>query len=289
MEIPKISYHGGHSGQFCDHAEPNTTLEQVVEAYIAAEFKHFALTEHQPRTNEFLYPEEKEAGHDSLHLITGFARYIKTARELQERFSDVANILVGFETEWCGENAFEMTEWIRKREYPDFLVGSVHHVNGIPIDFDKANYERAIEVCGSKDQLYADYFNAQMQLMREIKPEVIGHFDLIKIFAGEFQPSQEVLDLARRNINWAVKYGAIFEVNSRAFKKGLTEPYPGRVFLQMIKEEGGEVTLGDDSHGPGQVGLFYERSVPIVAEYFDHVIAFERPDYELLKIPIPIK
>lgn len=48
--------HHSHSGQFCAHAKG--TLEEMVQAAIAKGFHTFALTEHIPRGDGDLYPEE---------------------------------------------------------------------------------------------------------------------------------------------------------------------------------------------------------------------------------------
>lgn len=48
--------HHSHSGQFCAHAQDN--LENVVKAAIARKMQILALTEHMPREQQDLYPEE---------------------------------------------------------------------------------------------------------------------------------------------------------------------------------------------------------------------------------------
>ena len=48
--------HHSHSGQFCNHAM--NTLEEVVKNAIARKMEVFALTEHMPREDNDLYPEE---------------------------------------------------------------------------------------------------------------------------------------------------------------------------------------------------------------------------------------
>lgn len=48
--------HHSHSGQFCAHARD--TLEEVVQAAIAKGTRVLALTEHMPREQQDLYPEE---------------------------------------------------------------------------------------------------------------------------------------------------------------------------------------------------------------------------------------
>ena len=51
--------HHSHSGQFCDHAE--NTLEEVVQTAVSKHMGLYALTEHMPRGEEDLYPEEVPA------------------------------------------------------------------------------------------------------------------------------------------------------------------------------------------------------------------------------------
>ena len=48
--------HHSHSGQFCGHAE--NTLEEVIQSAISRKMDLYAMTEHMPRDDEDLYPEE---------------------------------------------------------------------------------------------------------------------------------------------------------------------------------------------------------------------------------------
>lgn len=48
--------HHSHSGQFCSHGED--TLEVIVRTAIQKKMQTFALTEHMPREDTDLYPEE---------------------------------------------------------------------------------------------------------------------------------------------------------------------------------------------------------------------------------------
>ncbi len=58
MRTAIFSFHGGHSGEFCRHAEGR--LEEVVRAARAAGFSHFGISEHMPRERpEFLYADEE--------------------------------------------------------------------------------------------------------------------------------------------------------------------------------------------------------------------------------------
>lgn len=64
--------HHSHSGQFCAHAQD--TLEAVVEAAIEKKMQVFAFTEHMPRENRDLYPEEVAVTNKNLLSQHGLIR-----------------------------------------------------------------------------------------------------------------------------------------------------------------------------------------------------------------------
>lgn len=163
----------------------------------------------------------------------------------------------------------------------EFLVGSIHHVNNIPIDFDKPTYDRAVASCSEENEdaqeaFLLAYFEAQYELLHQFKPEIIGHFDLCRLYCPSlrFRDYPLVWEKIQRNIRYAVGYGALFEVNAAAFRKKWDTAYPGPdaievceslshaanlIFCQAILGAGGRFALSDDSHGPSYVGLNYHR------------------------------
>lgn len=128
----------------------------------------------------------------------------------------------------------------------EFLVGSVHHVNEIPIDFDRATFQRALESLASPsstepvgatgmEALLCRYFDAQYSLLDQFRPEVVGHLDLCRLYSPELQFKDFPLALKKlkRNIAFAVEYGALVELNAAAFRKGWDAAYPGRDVLKV--------------------------------------------------------
>ena len=85
------------------------------------------------------------------------------------------------------------------------------------------------------DSLYEGYYDAQYQLLVEIRPEVVGHFDLINMFSPAHPLSPALEAKICRNITAAVEYGALFELNSSAFRKGLPGAHPQADVVQVGK------------------------------------------------------
>ncbi|PLW11034.1 hypothetical protein PCANC_20503 [Puccinia coronata f. sp. avenae] len=260
-----ISLHS-HSGQFCKHA--TDTLESVIQTAVERGFISYGLTEHMPRDRpQDLYPEESEL--DPSELAEQFDRFIAEACRLKLLYSPKISLLVGVETELIDQsNTFDLLDRTlsRHQDNLDYLVGSVHHVNQIPIDFDKPLFDQAVLSLESTGQpiysLCERYFDAQYKLIDRYRPEVIGHFDLCLLFNPDLNLQAEPTVWAKieRNIKLAISYGALIEVNSASIRKGWSTPYPSQPILKLIISLGGRLTLSDDSHGLDRVGLNYNKS-----------------------------
>lgn len=117
-------------------------------------------------------------------------------------------------------------------------MGSIHHVNGIPIDFDHATYNKCLHSIAPtpKDSekvqeiFLSMYLDAQYELFRRFRPEIVGHMDLCRLYNPDLQFSDypSVWKRLERNIIYAIEYGALFEVNAAAFKKKWGSAYPAK-------------------------------------------------------------
>lgn len=101
----------------------------------------------------------------------------------------------------------------------------------VPIDYDRPMYEEAREKAGGTDErLFEDYFDAQLDMLEQLKPLVVGHFDLIRLKSDDMERSfttwPGVWNKILRNLDFIASYGGMLELNSAALRKGMTEPYP---------------------------------------------------------------
>lgn len=110
---------------------------------------------------------------------------------------------------------------------------------------------------GSLELLYQAYFDSQYEMLEKVKPEVVGHFDLIRMFTSDFPLSVEVWAKITRNIVLIKSFGGLVEVNSRGWKKDLKSAYPKKDILELMKQMEVKFTLSDDCHGPNDVGMHY--------------------------------
>jgi len=147
----------------------------------------------------------------------------------------------------------------------DYFMGSVHHVHSIPIDYDRAFYEKArAKAGGSDERLFEDYFDSQFEMLETMKPKVVGHFDLIRLLSdqpnADLKSIKGVWEKVTRNLKFIAEYGGLVEINTSALRKGLKEPYPTRSVVEEYLGMGGKLTLSDDSHGIVHIGTNYRRA-----------------------------
>ena len=264
VPVQKVSVHGGHSGQYCHHAK--NSLEEVVQAYIAAGYSWAGITEHMPPLNDSMrYPDEAESNISTEHLQHQFLRYFAEVRNLQKKYADRIRLFAAFETETYHGSASYVHKLVKATK-PDYIVGSVHHVGSIGIDVNRELYEEAKHKAGSTEHLYNQYFDLQYAMLQDLKPAVVGHFDLIRIFDDDYLDTLElpaVWSRIERNLGYIAEQGFILDFNLRGFDKAI-EQYPSVAVLKLALQLGIAVVPGDDSHGISSVGRNYERGIDVL-------------------------
>ena len=190
---------------------------------------------------------------------------------MKAKFEPQINLLIGLECDYISTLDLDQTkELLSAHPEIDYIVGSVHHVNGISIDFDQPTWKRAIRAAslGSRGStmhvdpitgavtlptvhiqvepipkyfanFYRAYFDAQYDVLRTLKPEVIGHFDLCLLWTPERslqgEEMDEVWEKVERNVKYAISYGALFEANSASLRKGWPTSYPSPDVLNVSR------------------------------------------------------
>jgi histidinol-phosphatase (PHP family) len=166
-----------------------------------------------------------------------YMEFLTTAADLKSKYQDQINLLIGIETDFVTPIDLQRTKaLLDSRQDIQYVVGSVHHVAGVSIDFDKSTYIRSVEHCANgtmgstmvscsssssssssdpewempaprnPDHVPSDeelelfltkYLDAQYEMIDALEPEVIGHFDLCLLFNPGYR-----LDGSGREVIW---------------------------------------------------------------------------------------
>jgi histidinol-phosphatase (PHP family) len=134
--------------------------------------------------------------------------------------------------------------------YPfDYVIGSVHQIGGWFFDFPE---EEETHLRRDSDSLYQEYFSLVEKAASSGLFNIIGHFDLIKIF--KIRPQTDVRILARQALQAIKDHGLALEINTNGRYKPVQEFYPEIKLMEVIQKMEIPFTLGSDAHESGVVG-----------------------------------
>ena len=94
-----------------------------------------------------------------------FASYVQEAQRLKEKYSDKIHIVIGCESEMVREESSEDVRKLAARHKLSYIMGSVHHVDGVPIDYDDATLAKVENKYGSTEALFVRYFELVKQMV----------------------------------------------------------------------------------------------------------------------------
>lgn len=249
-----FSLHGGHSNLSHGKGDP----EEFVEAAISKGMNGIGFSDHMLKTEKDCYIYNGERNSVGLKK---FPKYLQEIRRLKRKYSSKIKILLGFEVDYFPDEEKYIRDFIAKYTF-DYLVGSVHFVNGIPIDQDYETYDTAVNSCGGLLDFYIQYYKTVQKMIRMKCFQVIGHIDIVKIFNRKNNPeSLRLKKIIYETLRLMRKYKCLLDVNVAGYIKPKGELYPNQEILKMSKEAGVEVSYGDDSHDPKHVGRFFKRAL----------------------------
>ena len=106
-------------------------------------------------------------------------------------------------------------------------------------------------------------------MIKTLKPEIIGHFDLIRLFDNDYKQRLEEKTIKAkilRNLELIKKHNLIVELNVASLRKGEKEPYPSKSIRDIIKKHNIKMLCADDSHGIDSVGAKIYEGMEILRD-----------------------
>jgi histidinol-phosphatase (PHP family) len=254
--------HGGHSHEFNQHG--SSTLVQILDRAVERGFTTYGITGHAPPSEaRFLYPDEVEAGLDLARRADQFHQYAAAATRAADQYADRLTVLRGFEAEVVPSSSFvEDMRHLRDRFQFEYVVGSVHWVDDVPIDLTPERFLEVVERCGGLQHLLVRYYRLVAGMVDALRPEVLGHLDLPRLFSANeaAHRAPAVRAAVDEVLTLVAEAGILLEINTAGYRKGLGTPYPAQWTIGRARELGCHLTLSDDSHHVDHVGASYDEA-----------------------------
>lgn len=189
--------------------------------------------------------------HKSIYCKGGEAivEYKKRAAELKKEYEGKLEIFCGAE--------FDLYS-IDPREGYDYVIGSFHYLKEegklVGIDRNPREVQEVVDrYFGGNGLEFARHFYEQSVELVNIKPDIIGHFDLVTKHAktlGLFdEDSKEYQSLAIEAVREISKTVRIFELNTGCVSRGYREsPYLAPFIVKELKRLDCQITISSDCH-----------------------------------------
>lgn len=210
------------------------TMEAVVETALQKGFHTIGISDHS-----FTWFDEQYCMRRGSE-----AAYVAELRRLRERYAGQIDVLTGIEYDFAGDApALEA----------DYVIGSAHYVQiggeYLPVDEDAPHFRRLLEAAGGGLELAKRYFSELAEQTLRVRPDILGHFDLLTKFSMVEESDDAYRDCAREALLAVTPAVTAVEVNTGAMARGLRQsPYPADFLLRTILEAGGQVILSSDAH-----------------------------------------
>ncbi len=183
--------------------------------------------------------------------------YMKTMKELQERFADKIEILIGIELGMKDDLAKYLTDLTSYYSF-DYVIGSLHFIDGLDPYYPEYFEGK------SERQCYERYFELLLTNMQLIDCyDSLGHLDYIVRY-GPNQDKYFSYESYKDSINPILKKliqdNKALECNSGGYRNGLGRPNPSTDILTAYKNLGGKlITIGSDAHTPDYMADEFDK------------------------------
>ena len=150
----------------------------------------------------------------------------------------------------------------------DFLLGSVHFVDGLAVDGGPPRLIDAVGVEGA----WHRYFDVLADAARSGVFDVLSHPDLVKIF-GDRVPTFDYGPVA----DAIAEGGVAVEVSTAGLRKPVGELYPDGAFLRACHDRAVPITTASDAHVPQLVGRDFDLARALLESVgYETVTVFDR-------------
>ena len=174
----------------------------------------------------------------------------------------------------------------------DYIIASVHYIikDDVchPIDHSPAQQQVCMRDAfgGSVLDMAKCYFDLVGEHVAKVKPLFVGHYDVITKFSLMPEEDDAYRAIAADTLKEVLKICPYIEMNTGAISRGWRKvPYPGAYLLDVIKENGGHMVLGSDSHNLNNLTFQFDESVALLREAgIDHIAVYNGKGFDHMAI-----
>ncbi|MXV61315.1 PHP domain-containing protein [Natronorubrum sp. JWXQ-INN-674] len=243
------------------HAHTNYSdggfLKGMVQAADAAGLEGIGLTDHCTVSSR--------DGPETVRSVYGFnldltyerrRRAIEAQRDREELSVEIYD---GVEMDYDPRDEAAIREFLADADF-DYTIGSVHAVDGLNVQVP-SNFAGLSRV--ERDAIVDDYFENLVALIESELFDVAAHLDLIeRTPALRGRASTDHYERVARAL---ADSRTVPEINAGRAVADMAIVHPSETFFDILREYDVSVTVGSDSHEPGEI----DARATFLEEYFE--------------------
>ncbi|HEU4754200.1 MAG TPA: histidinol-phosphatase HisJ family protein [Armatimonadota bacterium] len=187
---------------------------------------------------------------------------------------------IGIEADFFPETADALRE--RLAEYPfDFVIGSVHYVDGFPVDED-ARFWNALSA-EEVNETWRRYWVRMRELAESGIFDFAAHPDLPKKFGH--RPTVDLRSEENAALDALAAAGMAIEINTAGWSLPAAEAYPSPRLLREARKREVPLLINADAHFPEFLTRDFERARALARECgYTELVRYERRE----RLPVPL-
>ncbi len=219
------------------------------------------------QTEHLTLPQEMDPNREDSMSPQDAQRYLQELHSEQARLQlegSPLELVAGIEADWLPGRAQELQELCAPYDY---VVGSVHFVDGLPLDNED---NMVLWESRDVDAVWEAYLEAMEQMLMHAPIHCAAHPDLPKLFGQ--RPSFNLRDAFGDLAGIMRERGILMELNTAGWRKPVGEQYPATSLLALFSDQNVECTVGCDAHKPQQIGYkLHEAYAALYASGFRRI------------------
>ncbi len=222
--------------------------------------------------------------------------YCNEINKLKLQFQDKIDIFLGLEIDYIPEITTRF-DVFKQQQKLDYHIGSVHLVKNLEnkllwfIDGPEEGYINGLDkIFQNNPQKAVETYYRQIKEMVLIeKPDVIGHFDKVKMHNKDRFFSENETWYKKQiseTLKVISKAESIIEINTRGIYKKKTETlFPDVSILEQCYMMDIPITLSSDSHKPEELNGYFNETIDIIKSIgFKHLYTLSLKGWKRIDI-----
>ncbi len=202
------------------------------------------------------------SGHDvdwamPLGFLDGYVAQVRDYIEMETRFA----LRLGLEADFFPETIGDLSARLEAHPF-DYVIGSVHILDGFPIDADPSYWVPLSE--SERNTVWQGYLARMCGMAQSGVFDIAGHLDLPKKFGD--QPTVDLSADFAAALDAIAAADMALELNTAGWDKPVAEAYPTLALLREARRRGIPLVITADAHAPAELTRHYPRAVALARE-----------------------